>query len=81
MTTAYILKGHVNPDGTVVCDEKAPLPPGPIELTLRQLTGKTATNGNGKGILETLDSIPLGTRSKQDMDAQIQEERNSWDKT
>ena len=76
MTTAYVLKGHVNADGTVVCDETAPLPPGPVELTIKPLAD--ASTAKLESVLEFLRRIPPGTRTKEDIDKQIQEERDSW---
>jgi len=35
MKTACILKAHVESDGTVKVDERAPLPPGPAKVTVR----------------------------------------------
>jgi len=61
MKTAYILKAHVETDGTVKVDEKAPLPPGPIDVLVQprssDKTLRTAAGGRRKKWLKVLREI------------------------
>lgn len=34
MQTAYVLRGHLDAEGVIVLDEPAPLPPGPVLITV-----------------------------------------------
>ena len=45
------------------------------------LTIERRDSSKGKSIFEVLDSLPVGTRSKDDIDAQLRIERDSWDRT
>jgi hypothetical protein len=44
-----------------------------VELVIRRLTPDS-----GKTLLEILATLPPGSRSKEDIDQQIREERDSW---
>ena len=37
MKTAYVVKGHIDSEGTIVLDEPAPLPPGPVLVTIQKI--------------------------------------------
>ncbi len=76
MSRAVIVKGHAV-DGTTVRLEE-PLPPDAkeIEVVVR-LQDKPGRSRQKLG--DFLRSLPPGTRTQEDIDRQIAEERNSWD--
>jgi hypothetical protein len=51
---------------------------GPVEVQMRPVQ-PGASKENTLRLLEYLRSLPPGTRSKEDIDAQIREERESWE--
>lgn len=78
MRTAFVVKGHVDAKGMVVSDETVPLSEGPVEVTV---TRTEATPGEVQDLIDFLKSLPPGTRSKEDIDKQIRDERDSWDRS
>ena len=40
MQTAYVVKGHIDSKGTIVLDEPAPLPPGPVLVTIQKIENR-----------------------------------------
>ena len=48
---------------------------GEVEVILRLPTQE----GNGEGLAAFLRGLPAGTRTKDDIDRQLREERESWD--
>jgi hypothetical protein len=76
MSRAVIVRGHAIDGTTVRLDE--PLPPDAkeIEVVVR-LRDEPARCGERLG--DFLRNLPPGTRTKEDIDRQIAEERDSWD--
>ena len=49
MKTAFVLKAHVEDDGRVVSDERVPLPPGPVVMTVQEVSrGRAVKTGGHK---------------------------------
>ena len=71
MTRTVIIKGRVVGPQTVELAQ--PLPEQTSEVVARV---KMAGRGNLSDILR---SFPPGTRSKEDIDRQVNEERDAWD--
>ena len=74
MTRTVIIKGHKTGPNTVELDQ-----PLPNETTEVEVVARVKTAGGGK-LSDFLRSLPPGTRTKQDIDRQINEERDSWDR-
>jgi hypothetical protein len=51
--------------------------PGEVEIVVRPLP--PAEKSSAAELLEFIQSLPPGNRSKEDIDAQIREERDSWE--
>jgi len=69
--------GHVE-NGAIVLDNPLALPDGAavaIELAVLDAGAGPAVS---KGILDLVSALPGGTRTKEDIDRQMQEERASW---
>ena len=69
--------GHVE-KGAIVLDEPVALPDGAvvkIELAVRDVG---AARPVSKEFLDLVSALPAGTRTKEDIDRQIKEERASW---
>ena len=73
MTRTVVIKGRVIGPQTVQVDE--PLPAHTSEV---EVLAHVRTAGAGK-LSDFLRSLPPGTRSKEDIDRQVNEERDSWD--
>ncbi len=76
MSRAVIVKGHVLDGNTVRLDE--PLPPDVREIEVVVRLQDKAT-GTRKKLGDFLRSLPPGTRTKEEIDKQVAEERDSWD--
>ena len=68
-----VLHGQIRSDGTLQVEEKIDLPPGPVSVTLQ-----TVLSGHRKGTLQMLkeiwaeqESLGMATRSKDEVDAEI----------
>lgn len=70
MTHAIIIKGRVTGPRSIEVDE--PLHAEEVEVIVRPRSQA------GQDIVEFLKGLPPGTRSKEDIDRQIREERSSW---
>jgi hypothetical protein len=73
ITRTVIIKGCVVGPKTVELAEPLPEQTSEVEVVARV---KTSGRGNLSDILR---SFPPGTRSKEDIDRQVNEERGSWD--
>lgn len=74
------VKGHITADGAVVGDERVALPAGPVELSVRSLRDDAGAEAVSD-LLQFLNSLPAGTRTKEDIDRQIQEQKDEWDRS
>jgi hypothetical protein len=74
MSRAVVIKGHVVGPSTVGLLGPLPEKTSEVEVVAR-VSGK---GGQGK-LSDYLRSLPPGTRSKEDIDRQVREERDAWD--
>lgn len=75
MTRTVVVKGRLVGPHTVELDEPLPEQASEIEVRARVETAE------GRGtVTDFLRSLPPGTRTKEDIDRQINEERDSWDR-
>jgi len=72
MTRTVVIKGRVVGPHTVELDEPLPEQTSEVEVVARIKT-------SGRKLSEIMQSFPPGTRTKEDIDRQINEERDSWD--
>jgi hypothetical protein len=74
MTRTVIVKGRLVGPSTVELAEPVAAQPGSeVEVVARV----TTPSGTGK-LSDFLRSLPPGTRTKEEIDRQIDEERDSW---
>jgi hypothetical protein len=76
MQTAVIILGRLEDSRHIELEEPVEEMQGEVEVTLRPSHRQEA--GQHQNIFELIASLPPGTRSKEDIDAQIAEERGSW---
>ncbi len=76
MQNALIINGRMTGPTSVELDEPVPGLTGQVEVTLR---AKPITNSNEETVFEFLRRLPPGTRSAEDVDRQMREERDSWE--
>lgn len=74
MTRTVVIKGRVVGPHTVELDQ--PLP----EQTNEVVDVVARVKTSGRKLSEIISSFPPGTRTKEDIDRQINEERDSWDR-
>ncbi len=72
MPRTVVIKGRVVGPSTVELEQ--PLPERTREV---EVVARVADKTNGK-LSDYLRSLPPGTRSKEDIDRQIREERDAW---
>jgi hypothetical protein len=77
MEQAVIVKGRVTDDRHIELDDSLGKRTGPVEVNLRSVP--TAEEG-AEDILDFIARLPGGTRSKEDIDRQIRQERDSWER-
>jgi hypothetical protein len=74
MTRTVVVKGRLVGPSTVELAEPISAQPGSeIEVVAR-----VKTPGRGRKLSEIVSSFPPGTRTKEDIDRQINEDRDSW---
>ena len=75
MVRAVVVKGHLVGPSTVQLDEPVHESASEVEVILR-----VPAEGRSQGSLAAfLRDLPAGGRTKEDIDRQIREERESWD--
>jgi hypothetical protein len=70
-----VIKGRVVNATTVALDE--PLPEDATDVDVVVHLDRTAEN-QVQAMIDFLAGLPPGVRTKEDIDRQIEEERNSW---
>jgi hypothetical protein len=75
MTRTVVVKGRLVGPHAVGLDEPLPAQASGIEVRAR-----VETAGSRGAVTDFLRSLPPGTRTKEEIDRQINEERNSWDR-
>jgi len=76
MQSKIIIKGHLNGPNNVVLDQPAPSAKGEVEVIVRTDNGKEP--GPKENVFAFLRRLHEGTRSKEEIDQQIREERDAW---
>jgi len=76
MERAIVVRGRLADSRHVELDEPVTEMKGPVEVVLRPLPERA--EGEEEDIFDFIAKLPLGTRSKEDIDRQIREERESW---
>jgi hypothetical protein len=75
MARTVVMPGHVVGNTTVEVD--APIPKGTTRVEVILHLAEAASEGR-TSVAEYLRSLPAGTRTKKDIDRQIEEERGAW---
>jgi hypothetical protein len=76
MQSPIVVKGHLINPRTVELDEPVSELTGDVEVVLRAVAGDQAAKS--ETVFEFLRRLPVGMRTKEDIDQQIGEERDSW---
>lgn len=76
MQRAIVVNGRLINPRTVELDEPVSELTGDVEVVLRAVAGDQTAKG--ETVFEFLRRLPVGTRTKEDIDQQIGEERDSW---
>lgn len=76
MNRTVIVSGKLSDSRHVELDEPVTDLEGPVEVVLRRIVPET--EGCGGDIFDFVAELGPGTRSKEDIDQQIREERKSW---
>lgn len=75
MTETVTIPAHIE-DGSIRLD--APLPPDLERVEVRGYRSSRRDGSALNALVAFLESLPAGTRSKEDIDRQVKEERSSW---
>jgi hypothetical protein len=76
MNRTVVVGGKLSDSRHVELDEPVTDLEGPVEVVLRSIAPET--EGTGEDIFDFIAKLPPGTRSKEDIDQQLREERESW---
>ncbi len=76
MQKVIVVKGRLINPTTIKLDEPVSESTGEVEVILR--LGAREQTSKGETVFEFLRRLPSGTRTKEDFDRQIREERDSW---
>jgi len=76
MERAIVVRGKLADAKHIELDEPVTELEGPVEVVLRRVPSET--EAQEEDIFDFIASLPPGTRSKEDIDRQIREERESW---
>lgn len=74
MNRTVVVSGKLSDSRHIELDEPVTDLEGPVEVVLRRI----ASEGCGEDIFDFIAKLPPGSRSKEDIDQQIREERESW---
>jgi hypothetical protein len=77
MARSVVVKGHIVGSETVQLDEPVPVGATDVEVVVH-LPEQSPVRL--QELIDFLKSLPPGTRSKEDIDRQIEEDRGSWDR-
>lgn len=75
MERAIIVRGRLSGPRRIDLDEPVDEVSGEVEVVVRPVQAEPAPT---RDVFEVLRSLPPGTRTKEDIDRQIAEERDSW---
>jgi hypothetical protein len=76
MQTTILVRGHLVGPTTIELEQPIEQMSGAVEVYVRAAEAL----GARESLLEFINRLPTGTRSKDQIDAQIEEERKSWEK-
>jgi hypothetical protein len=76
MNKAIVVRGRLCDSRHIELEEPVTEVKGPVEVAIRSV-GKSQRKKH-LDVFEYIAALPPGTRTKQDIDRQIQEERESW---
>jgi hypothetical protein len=76
MQRAIIVRGRLSGPRRIDLDEAVDEVTGEVEVVVRSV--EPAQTLRRRKLLEVIRSLPPGTRSKEEIDGQIAEERASW---
>jgi hypothetical protein len=74
MSRTVVMRGRITGAKTVELDQPVPAEVTNVEVVLHV----HEPPGNAQELLDFLASLPPGSRSKEDIDRQIEEDRNAW---
>ena len=75
MTETLTIPAHIE-NGSLRLD--APLPEGTLRVEVRATVASPKTPGNARAILRYLKTLPPGTKTGDELDAQLREIRDAW---
>ena len=76
MERAIVVRGKLTDAQHIELDEAVTELEGPVDVVLRGVPSETG--GQDEDIFDFIARLPPGSRSKEDIDRQIREERESW---
>ncbi len=76
MERAIVVRGRLADSQHIELDEPVTELEGPVEVVLRAVPHRS--EGEEEDIFDFIAKLPPGTRSKENIDRQIREERDSW---
>ena len=76
MERAVVVRGRLADSRHIELDEPVTELDGAVEVVLRPIP--TRVEGEEEDIFDFIAKLPPGTRSKEDIDRQMREERESW---
>lgn len=75
MTETVTIPAHME-NGSLCLD--APIPPDIDRVEVRGYRATRRDNSSLQDVIAQIEALPPGTRTKDDIDRQIAEERSSW---
>lgn len=74
MSQVVVVRGHLVDDRTIELEQPVDRSASVAELRVKL----QPTMARKPGLVEFLESLPPGTRSKEEIDAELEAERDSW---
>jgi hypothetical protein len=71
-----VVKGRLIGPRNVELDQPVAGVEAEVEVTIRPLAA--SSGGNGESVFQYLSRLPAGNRTKDEIDQQVRDERNSW---
>lgn len=76
MERAIVVRGKLSAPKRIELDEPVTELEGEVEVVLRPVSDRA--EGKAEDIFDFIAKLPPGTRTKEDIDRQFREERESW---